>query len=135
MSKDRCLYKGLPMSNAEAEASNKNKLNITDLQKLREELLKDPEFRPKWKYRRRVIFGTLILCGVLITLIIVVPLFASLEPTYELKDSVADVLSAALYVLAFTAVAVIGSYVFGSAFESKDYRAGLTKLAQGRAAG
>lgn len=105
-------------------------LTAEDIEQLRDKFRADSEFRPTWENRRKVIFGTLYLCGGLIALIVLVPLLASFLPGYDLKEPVADILTAALYILAFTAVAVIGSYVFGAAFESRGYRASLNELAK-----
>jgi hypothetical protein len=90
----------------------------------------DDEYRPVWTNRRKVIFGTLILCGALIAAIVLVPMIGSFVPGFTLQGPVADVLSNGLYVLAFLAATVIGAYVFGANFDSSSYRDSLKEIAK-----
>jgi hypothetical protein len=90
----------------------------------------DDEYRPVWENRRKVIFGTLILCGSLIAAIILVPLIGSFFPGFTLQEPVSSVLSNGLYVLAFLAATVIGAYVFGANFDSSSYRNSLKEIAK-----
>lgn len=65
---------------------------------------KDPEFRPKWENRRRVIFATLAFCaGAIIYLI-------GWGEDTRLNETIAQFAWIA-------ALSVIGAYVFGSAWE------------------
>lgn len=100
------------------------------LSQIHEEFSQDNEYRPVWKNRRKVIFGTLFLCGGLIAAIILVPIVGSFVPGFALQDPVANVLSNGLYVLAFLAATVIGAYVFGANFDSSSYRNSLKEIAK-----
>jgi hypothetical protein len=65
--------------------------------------MSDPEFRPKWENRRKVIFGTLVYCA------------AMLPPLAFLGEGeVAETVAMGLVLLA---AGTIGSYVFGASWE------------------
>jgi len=115
---------GAPTPESESE-SNKRILS-----QIHDEFSADDEYRPVWSNRRKVIFGSLILCGTLIAAIILVPLIGSFFPAFTLQDPVASVLSNGLYVLAFLAATVIGAYVFGANFDSSSYRNSLKEIAK-----
>ena len=100
------------------------------LSEIHKQFSADDEYRPVWANRRKVIFGTLILCGTLIAAIILVPIVGSFFPSFALADPVANVLSNGLYVLAFLAATVIGAYVFGANFDSSSYRNSLKEIAK-----
>lgn len=68
----------------------------------------DPEYRPIWKNRRRVIFGSLIMDCVFIFMVLVGWFLG-----FEVNASVAAIASA----LIVKDLAIIASYVFGATWE------------------
>ena len=63
--------------------------------------------KPSWKYRRRVVFGTLIFCALAITWLVVRGEDIRLHETIAIG-------------LIGLAVSVIGSYVFGAAWDDRN---------------
>lgn len=120
------------------DSNNRATTAQNKLKDAHERLRHDPEFRPRWENRRKVIFVTLIFCAGCIVGIIFVPLVADLVCQFttqvggasncRMDSPLVDLSNSALYVLAFVAVAVIGSYVFGSAFDSQGYRRALNEI-------
>jgi len=64
----------------------------------------DEEYKPKWENRQKVIFGTLFFCALVITYLLIWGKDTSLHETIATWS----------YILSG---AVIGSYVFGAAWE------------------
>jgi len=107
-----------------------------EIETLWQKMANDPEYKPRWENRRKVIFRTLYLCGLLVTAIVLVPLIADvMSGSYAMDREVSLVLTNALYVLALIAATVIGSYVFGAAFDHNGYRRYFKEIAQVLAGG
>lgn len=67
-------------------------------------MIEDTEFRPKWKNRRRTIFATLLFCAGIITYLV------GWGDDTRLHETIAQFAW-------ITGAMVIGSYVFGAAWE------------------
>lgn len=78
----------------------------------------DAEFKPVWKYRRRVIFLSLIFCAVGLSYIV-------------LKNSDSELHKAALWAMSMAAMGIIGSYAFGATWDANGYRTALMKMRTG----
>jgi len=70
--------------------------------------LKDPELRPTWENRRKVIFGTLIFCS-LVEIALIVGWYLGVESSPMVVTIAGG--------NRLTAVAVVGSYVFNATWE------------------
>ena len=73
--------------------------------------LKDPEFRPKWENRKRVIFLSLIFCAFCILYVMLTGEDTKLNETIVTMSFIA-------------AISIIGSYVFGAAWDDKNVMKG-----------
>lgn len=60
--------------------------------------------RPTWKIRRRIIFGSLLFCAFIVLFVLMKPVDSTIGET-------------AITMAFFLAASVIGSYVFGAAWE------------------
>lgn len=69
----------------------------------------DPEYRPVWKNRRRVIFGTLILDALVVAAVVVGWFFYGLD--------ISTPFSVVLTAIVARDTAIIASYVFGATWE------------------
>lgn len=74
----------------------------------------DSEFRPKWENRRRVIFLTLLFCAGCIIYVMVQGNDTRVNETIVMMSFI-------------TMISVIGSYVFGAAWDDKNILGELKK--------
>lgn len=91
-----------------------------------EQLLYNDQFGPNnWENRRKIIFRCLSLCATLISLIVVALLIVAVYSATQgnpIDTAVASILTSAIYALSGLATMVIGSYVFGAAWDTKSFR-------------
>jgi len=91
-------------------------------------LLNNPDFKVTWNNRRRIVSWTLIFCGAVVTVITLsgcVTLFSE----RDLQPNVASLFSWLVSSAVFLTTTIIGSYIFGAAFETTKFRDKITELA------
>ena len=97
-------------------------------------MLEDPEFRPKWTNRRKVIFISLGISGAIVVLIALTSLFVVVHsevtgnPT-QIPSEITGVMTTLIWSLILFATTIIGAYVFGANFDHKNFRNSFTELA------
>ncbi len=97
-------------------------------------MLEDPEFRPKWTNRRKVIFISLSISGAIVVLIALTSLFVVVHSEVtgkpaKIPSEITGVMTTLIWSLILFATTIIGAYVFGANFDHKNFRSSFTELA------
>ena len=91
-------------------------------------LTSHPDFKLSWSNRRRVVNLCLIGCGAVVGCVILM-CCAALAMNRDLQPNVTNVVITLLTSVIYTALAIIGSYIFGATWEANNFRRSATDLA------